>query len=108
MPLRPVPTVRMMSPPSGSTLTTSAPWSASTIVASGPDMFEVRSTTLIPARGRNSLMSGAVSQLGAGQQLGRGHQLAPVRAPETGSDRPVEHALHRDADGGRRPELVAR
>src|SRR5258707_6521122 len=41
----------MTSPPGGSTLTTSAPWSASTIVASGPDMFIVRSTTRKPASG---------------------------------------------------------
>src|SRR6266508_2363354 len=42
----------MASPASGSILTTSAPWSASTMVASGPDMLELRSTTVIPASGR--------------------------------------------------------
>ena len=37
---------RVWSPPCGfSTLITSAPWSASSIVADGPDTIEVRSTT---------------------------------------------------------------
>src|SRR5262249_18413051 len=51
VPLRPGPTRRITSPPGGSTFTTSAPCSASTIVASGPDMFMVRSITRYPAGG---------------------------------------------------------
>ena len=53
MPPRPVPTVRMRSPATGSTLITSAPWSARTMVANGPDMLLVRSMTRVPASGVN-------------------------------------------------------
>jgi hypothetical protein len=42
---------RAMSPAIGSTLITSAPWSARNIVASGPETTLVRSSTLIPASG---------------------------------------------------------
>jgi hypothetical protein len=51
MPARLVPMVRIRSPARGSTLTTSAPWSASTIVVRGPDMLVVRSTTRMPRSG---------------------------------------------------------
>ncbi len=53
MPPRPVPMVRIRSPAMGSTLTTSAPCSASTMVASGPDMLVVRSMIRTPSSGRN-------------------------------------------------------
>jgi hypothetical protein len=42
---------RVMSPPSGSTLITSAPWSARNMVDNGPETTLVRSSTLIPANG---------------------------------------------------------
>ena len=52
MPLRAVETWRLRSPPLGfSTLMTSAPWSASSIVASGPEIIEVRSSTRTPWSG---------------------------------------------------------
>src|SRR6266446_4854800 len=53
---------RVMSPPSGSILITSAPWSARNIVANGPETTLVRSSTLIPANGPGmSATSGFVS-----------------------------------------------
>jgi hypothetical protein len=42
---------RVMSPPGGSTLITSAPWSARNIVANGPDTTLVRSMTRTPDNG---------------------------------------------------------
>ena len=42
---------RTMSPAGGSTLMTSAPWSASIMVATGPEIMAVRSTIRIPASG---------------------------------------------------------
>src|SRR5262245_32476282 len=54
MPPREEPTARSTSPaPGGSTLTTSAPWSASSVVASGPEMTAEQSTMRTPARGRS-------------------------------------------------------
>ena len=51
-PARRLPPARVASPPSGaSTLITSAPWSARIIVASGPETFDVRSTTRYPCSG---------------------------------------------------------
>src|SRR5271165_3992416 len=46
---------RAMSPPNGSTLMTSAPWSASSMVQTGPEMTVVRSITRIPASGPSIL-----------------------------------------------------
>ena len=55
MPVMPffwLPRCRIMSPtPGDSTFVTSAPWSASIIAASGPEIMTDRSTTLTPASG---------------------------------------------------------
>jgi hypothetical protein len=42
---------RVMSPPIGSVLSTSAPWSARNIVANGPDTTPVKSSTRTPLSG---------------------------------------------------------
>src|SRR5581483_8928076 len=71
MPSWPLPTERIGSPPSASIFTTSAPWSARTIVAIGPDMLVVRSTTRMPARGRiASLIAADHAVLGSAAGLG--------------------------------------
>src|SRR5690606_22929190 len=53
--------LRAASPPGGSTLTTSAPRSASSTVVSGPGKSTEKSATLMPARGFQALMSGRMS-----------------------------------------------
>src|SRR5580692_1483343 len=51
--------IRVWSPSSGSTLMTSAPWSASSMVQNGPASICVRSTMRTPSRApRTSLMAG--------------------------------------------------
>src|SRR6185312_14839480 len=51
---------RVMSPPVGSILRTSAPWSARNIVANGPDTTPVRSSTRTPLSGPGMTFSSAV------------------------------------------------
>jgi hypothetical protein len=52
IPLRLLPSHRRMSPiPGGSTLTTSAPWSARSVAVNGPDTTADTSSTRTPSRG---------------------------------------------------------
>src|SRR5580704_16985314 len=56
---------RVMSPPIGSILRTSAPWSARNMVANGPDTTPVRSSTLTPLSGPGITLSLGFFCLGA-------------------------------------------
>src|SRR5512146_2438002 len=69
----------MTSPDGGSTLMTSAPWSPRIIVAKGPDMFAVKSTTVIPASGPRPIPVSSESMpfIFACHQL-RGYRLRTV------------------------------
>jgi hypothetical protein len=72
-PLRFGPRWRTRSPPGGSTLITSAPWSASIMVPSGPEIIEVVSRMRMPSSGpgMGGSPSGSVAEAAARDASGR-------------------------------------
>src|SRR5262245_65604783 len=99
---------RLMSPPGGSTLTTSAPMSASSVPASGPAMKFASSMTRIPASGFGiaipllNLQSGLVDDLLVHRHL-MGDALAEDIGPlgddgQTGLDELLFHVGAREDD----------
>src|SRR3978361_2004226 len=71
---------RTLSPPIGSILSTSAPWSARNMVANGPETTPVKSSTRTPLSGPGIIFSLGLGRLPERHQSSRFHreQDAPV------------------------------